>query len=90
MSFGLSETPNETMVWTLLSLSKDNKFDNLKIPETWKNIREWFSAIVPQVWELPQNTTQLDNIYSHMTIWKKEVIEEIVNQILESYNTTRV
>ena len=90
VSFGLSETPNETMVWTLLALTKDDKFKDFHIPETGKNIIEWFSAIAPQTWNISNNTTKLNNIYSHMTIGKKDVVDEITNHILQSYNTSRI
>jgi hypothetical protein len=90
VSFGLSGTPNETMVWTLLALTKEGKFNDFQIPKTGKNIIEWFSAIVPQTWDISDNTIKLNNIYSHMTIGKQDVVGEITSQILQSYNTTRV
>lgn len=82
VSFWISENPNETMVWTLLSLTKKEKLWDVEIPKTWTNIIESFSWMVPFVWELWENTIQLSNTYSHMTIWREDVIEEITKQIL--------
>ncbi len=82
VSFWLSEEPAKTMVWTLLSLTKEKEIKDLSIPENWVNIIEQFSAMVPNVWQEDENTIRLDDVYSHMTIWKEEVIQEIRKHIL--------
>lgn len=90
VSFWVSEKPIETMVWTLLSLTKDEQLKNVSIPESWVNIIESFSWMVPNVWNDMKNTIKLKNIYSHMTIWKKEVIDEITKQIILWFKRDRV
>jgi len=82
ISFWLSEDPKKTMVWTLLSLTKEKELENTVIPESGTNIIESFSWMVPNTWEIWENTIRLNDVYSHMTIWKKEVIDEVVKQIL--------
>ncbi len=82
VSFGTSEQPEKTIVGALLSLRKNKKMKCLLIPKNWVNIIETFSGMVPHTWENKENTIKLNDVYSHMTIWKKEVIEEVVKQIL--------
>lgn len=90
VSFWISEKPEETMVWTLMSLTKDEKLSDTIIPESGVNIIETFSWMVPNTWNHPENTIKLDDVYSHMTIWKEDVINEITKQILLWFKNTRI
>lgn len=81
VSFWLSEKPEETMVWTLLSLTKVWKIKDIKIPNSWVNIIETFSAMVPNT-EVPENSVRLNDVFSHMIVWRWDVVEEIVSNII--------
>lgn len=90
VSFWVSNEPSKTMVWTLLSLTKKDEISDINIPKNWINLEESFSAMVPNVWDWKENTIRLDNVYSHMTIWREDVVNEITKHILLWYNTIRV
>jgi hypothetical protein len=90
VSFWLSEDPARTMVWTLVSLTEDKQLKKIDIPDSWTNIIESFSAIVPNDENIWINTHRLEEIYSHMTIWDHKVIEEISKNILQLFNSTRI
>lgn len=53
-------------MWELLT--KDEKIKDVDITENWLNIIETFSWMVPQSWEISENTIKLDDVYYHMTI----------------------
>lgn len=90
VSFWITDKLSETMVWTLLSLTKDDKIKDFNLPDSWINIEETFSAMVPNMKDSKKNSIRLDNVYSHMAIWRDDVIEEINKQILMAFKSKRI
>ncbi|MDD2871360.1 MAG: hypothetical protein PHS49_05190 [Candidatus Gracilibacteria bacterium] len=90
VSFGITDKLSETMVGTLLSLTKDDKIKDFNLPDSGINIEETFSAMVPNMKDSKKNSIRLDNVYSHMAIGRDDVIEEINKQILMAFKSKRI
>ena len=90
VSFWISEEPSKTMVWTLLSLTKKDEIKDIDIPESGISLVESFSAMVSNILNWQDNTIRLDKVYSHMTIWRQDVVEKIVKQILLWFKNERI
>lgn len=90
VSFWLSENPAKTMVWTLISLTREHNIKDVYIPDSGVSIVESFSLMVPNSWESKGNEIRLNNVYSHMTIWKREVTKKIVEQIVLWFENDKI
>jgi hypothetical protein len=84
VSFWVPEDPKESLVWSLVSLTKDSQLEKTMFSENSTNIVETFSAMVPNTeneWDV-----KLKDVYSHMTIWREDVVEQLANEVMKWFN----